>query len=60
MRAVVQRVSSSSVLSDGVLTGRTEAGLMVLIGVEKGDTESDAKYIADKICNIRIFERKNG
>ena len=56
MRAVVQRVSSSSVLSDGVLTGRTEAGLMVLIGVEKGDTETDAKNIADKICNIRIFE----
>lgn len=56
MRAVVQRVSRSSVTVDGQVTGKTEAGLMVLIGVARGDEEKDARYIADKICNLRIFE----
>ncbi|MDO4393282.1 MAG: D-aminoacyl-tRNA deacylase [Bacillota bacterium] len=56
MRAVIQRVSSSSVKVDGEITGKTDQGLMVLIGVEKGDTDKDARYIADKISNIRIFE----
>lgn len=56
MRAVIQRVTKSSVTVDGEITGRTDKGLMVLIGVAKGDTEKDAKYIADKICGLRIFE----
>ncbi|MBQ0078864.1 MAG: D-tyrosyl-tRNA(Tyr) deacylase [Eubacterium sp.] len=56
MRAVVQRVSASSVVVDGKVTGKTQKGLMVLIGVEQGDTEKDGKYIADKVCGLRIFE----
>ncbi|MCF0143671.1 MAG: D-aminoacyl-tRNA deacylase, partial [Firmicutes bacterium] len=46
MRAVVQRVKKSSVTVDGKVTGSIDKGLMVLIGVEDGDTETDALYIA--------------
>ena len=56
MRAVVQRVTASSVTVDGQVTGRIGRGLMVLIGVEEGDTEKDAAYIADKVSGLRIFE----
>ena len=59
MRAVIQRVSSSNVVVDGKVTGKTDIGLMVLIGVEKGDEDKDAQYIADKVCNLRIFEDEN-
>ncbi len=60
MRAVVQRVTESSVVSDGDLTGRIELGLMVLLGVAKGDTDKDAKFLADKIAGLRIFEDADG
>ena len=56
MRAVVQKVNSSSVTVDGELKGSIGSGFMVLIGVETGDTEKDAAYIADKITGLRIFE----
>ena len=56
MRAVVQKVTSSSVSVDGEVKGSIEAGFNVLIGVETGDTEKDAVYIADKITGLRIFE----
>lgn len=60
MRAVVQRVTKSSVTVDGMLTGKSGQGLMVLIGVADGDTEQDAAYIADKITGLRIFEDEAG
>lgn len=60
MRAVVQRVKKSSVTVDEKITGQIGRGLMVLIGVEDGDTEKDADYIADKICGLRIFEDDRG
>ena len=60
MRAVVQRVRKSSVTVDGEVTGQIDGGLMVLIGVEKGDSEKDASYIADKVTGLRIFEDENG
>ena len=60
MRAVVQRVKKSSVTVDEKITGKIGRGLMVLIGVEDGDTEKDADYIADKICGLRIFEDDRG
>ena len=60
MRAVVQRVKKSSVTVDEKITGEIGKGLMVLIGVEDGDTEKDADYIADKICGLRIFEDELG
>ncbi len=60
MRAVVQRVKKSSVTVDEQITGKIGEGLMVLIGVEDGDGEKDADYIADKICGLRIFEDEQG
>ena len=59
MRAVVQRVTESSVTVDGQITGATDEGLVVLIGVEKGDTDKDAGYIADKVSGRRLFEDEN-
>lgn len=56
MRAVVQRVTQSSVTSEGALTGEIGKGLMVLLGVGEGDTEADVKYMADKVAGLRIFE----
>lgn len=60
MRAVIQRVRESSVAIDGQTVGQCGHGLMVLIGVETGDTEKDMAYIADKVPNLRIFEDENG
>ena len=56
MRAVVQKVTSSSVSVDGEVKGRIGPGFTCLIGVEEGDTEEDAAYIANKITGLRIFE----
>ena len=60
MRAVVQRVKKSSVTVEEKITGKIGQGLMVLIGVEDGDSEKDADYIADKVCGLRIFEDEQG
>jgi D-tyrosyl-tRNA(Tyr) deacylase len=60
MRCVVQRVSSASVTVNGTVSGRIEAGLMVLIGVSADDTEADLKYMAEKVPNLRIFDDDNG
>ena len=59
MRAVVQRVTRAEVLSEGKPAGRIGPGLCVLLGVETGDTEKDAVYMADKIRKLRIFEDEN-
>ena len=50
MRAVVQKVTHSSVTVDGEITGEIGQGLMVLLGVTHDDTETDAKYMAEKMC----------
>ena len=55
MRALVQRVSNASVTIEGHLVSAIKQGLVVLIGVGKGDSEPDAQYLADKIANLRIF-----
>ena len=60
MRCVVQRVSSASVTVNGSVSGRIDAGLMVLIGVSADDTEADLKYMAEKVPNLRIFDDDNG
>lgn len=60
MRAVVQRVLRASVHVDERTTGSITAGLMVLLGVAVADTERDARYIAEKIANLRIFADEAG
>ena len=59
MRAVVQRVSESTVKVEDRTTGAIQTGLMVLLGVAQGDTQQEANYLADKIVNLRIFEDEN-
>ena len=60
MRAVVQRVASSSVDSEGVRTGEIGRGFCVLLGVTHGDDESDAKWLANKIAGLRVFPDADG
>lgn len=56
MKAVIQRVSSASVTVEGLIVGQIGQGIMVLLGVEKGDTEAPADWLAEKIVGLRIFE----
>ena len=60
MRAVVQRVKESSVKTNAEIVGRIGPGLLVLLGVAKGDGVEDAAYLAHKIINLRIFEDQDG
>ncbi len=60
MRAVVQRVSRSSVTVDGKVVGKIGKGLTVLLGITHTDDEKDINYIIDKVVNLRIFEDEQG
>jgi D-tyrosyl-tRNA(Tyr) deacylase len=60
MRAVIQRVSSASVEVDGRVAGRIGGGLLVLLGVGRGDTEQDAEALARKIVQLRVFQDEAG
>lgn len=55
MRAVVTRVSSAEVRVDGKLAGRVGAGLLVLVGVESGDSRVDVDLMATKVSGLRVF-----
>ncbi|MBR0367013.1 MAG: D-tyrosyl-tRNA(Tyr) deacylase [Clostridia bacterium] len=59
MRCVIQRVSHASVDVAGETVGKIDGGFLVLLGAEDGDTEADAKYCADKIAGLRVFEDEN-
>lgn len=56
MRAVIQRVSSASVVVDDQTVGEIGRGLLILLGVGHADTDREAAWMADKITNLRIFE----
>ena len=60
MKAVIQRVKSASVTVDEVVSGRIGQGIMVLLGVEKGDSEARADWLAEKIAGLRIFSDEQG
>ena len=60
MRAVVTRVSRASVSIDGQVSGQIGKGFLVLLGVGPQDTEEVARKLAEKICNLRVFEDENG
>lgn len=60
MIAVLQRVYSATVYADGQLSGSIDKGLYILLGVEKGDTEEDARLLSEKISKLRIFSDENG
>lgn len=56
MKALIQRVNRSEVQIGGKTSGEIGRGILVFLGVEKGDTERDLEYLAKKISNLRIFE----
>ena len=59
MRTVIQRVSSASVTVDENALGRIDRGLLVYLSIGTGDTDAEARWIADKIVNLRIFPDEN-
>jgi D-aminoacyl-tRNA deacylase len=60
MRAVVQRVSRAKVTVEGEVTGEIGRGFLVLLGVAEGDRAEDARYLAQKIAGLRVFEDAQG
>jgi len=60
MKIVIQRVKESHVKVEGRIVGKTGLGLLLLVGIEKGDSESILDFMADKIVNLRIFPDENG
>lgn len=60
MRAVVQRVSRAAVTVGTETVGAIGPGVLVLLGVGQGDTDTDARYIAEKVAHLRIFPDDNG
>jgi D-tyrosyl-tRNA(Tyr) deacylase len=60
MRAVVQRVTKGSVTVDGEVTGSIGRGLVVLVGVTHDDGDDEARFLANKIANLRIFADDEG
>lgn len=60
MKAVIQRVTSASVTIEGAIAGQIGRGIMILLGVEKGDDESKADWLAEKIAGLRIFSDDEG
>lgn len=60
MRALLQRVSSGNVIVDGVTVAEIGQGLVVLLGIAPGDGEEQARYLVEKIANLRIFEDAEG
>lgn len=60
MRAVVQRVAGAEVVVEGKVEGAIGRGVVILLGVKEGDDEGDARWLAEKCANLRIFENEAG
>lgn len=60
MKVVIQRVRNASVTIDGTVVAAIGAGLLILVGVEPADGHEDSKWLAAKICNMRIFNDAEG
>ena len=60
MKVVIQRVTSANVEVSGEIVGEIARGLLVLVGIEKGDGEAQAEWLAEKIVNLRLFEDQEG
>lgn len=60
MKAVIQRVKRASVTVDGRVAARIDRGLLVLVGIGKGDAEKDLDWTLEKLINLRIFEKEEG
>ena len=60
MRVVIQRVREARVTVDGEVVGQIGPGLLLLVGIGRGDTEEALRWVAEKIINLRIFEDEDG
>jgi D-tyrosyl-tRNA(Tyr) deacylase len=60
MRAVIQRVTHARVTIDGEVMALIDLGLLILLGIEKGDGDKEIKYLTEKIANLRIFDNDEG
>ena len=60
MKAVIQRVKSSSVMVDNEITGAIDQGLLVLLGIHEDDTQEQMEWMCNKISKLRIFEDEEG
>lgn len=60
MRAVIQRVSKASVTIEGKKVSQINSGLLILLGIEIADNETDIEWLSKKIANLRIFKDDNG
>ena len=60
MRALLQRVRCGSVKTDGKIVGMIDSGLVILLGIRKGDSKEDATFLAEKCVHLRIFSDKDG
>jgi len=60
MKVVIQRVIKASVKVEGEIVGSIEKGLLVLLGIDKGDEFNQAEFIANKVSNLRIFADEQG
>ena len=59
MRAVVQRAASANVEVDGEIVGQIGQGLVVFLGIERGDADTDLHYICSKVAGLRVFDDEN-
>jgi D-tyrosyl-tRNA(Tyr) deacylase len=60
MRLVIQRVTHASVAVDDEIVGQCGVGFCILAGVKNGDTQAEAKWLANKVANLRVFEDEAG